>query len=113
MNIFPSIRRYYLYQGYADMRKSFNGLGGLVNMEMEKTLQSGDGFIFINKRRNMVKVLVWDRNGYVIYYKRLASGSFEVPENLEISATQLLMILEGIELNSIRLRKRFSDQKRA
>lgn len=113
MNIFPAIRRYYMYQGYVDMRKSFYGLGGLVRNEMNKGLQSGDGFIFINKRRNMIKILVWDGNGYVIYYKRLAAGSFEWPENKEISATQLMMIIEGIELNSVRMRKRFIDQKRA
>ncbi|MBK8503521.1 MAG: IS66 family insertion sequence element accessory protein TnpB [Saprospiraceae bacterium] len=58
--------------------KVCNGLGGVVNNEMGKDLLSGDGFIFLNKRRTLIKVLVWDRTGYVIYYKKLASGTLEL-----------------------------------
>ncbi|MBK8505479.1 MAG: IS66 family insertion sequence element accessory protein TnpB [Saprospiraceae bacterium] len=60
--------------------KVCNGLGGVVNNEMGKDLLSGDGFIFLNKRRTLIKVLVWDRTGYVIYYKSwlLALWSFRI-----------------------------------
>jgi transposase len=103
------------------MRKSFSGLGGLVNNEMGKDLLKGDGFIFINKRRTLIKILVWDRTGYVIYYKKLSSGTLELPEWDETTSSQnitlpaLLLMLEGVEIGSAKLRKRFimSDVKRA
>jgi len=110
---FPPIKRYFLYTNSTDMRKSFTGLSGLVLNEMKKELCGGDGFIFFNKRRTLVKILVWDRTGFVIYYKKLSQGSFELPlweencQSLEISSTKLLFILEGIQLESVKLRKRF------
>ena len=106
-------RRYFLYAGVTDIRKSFDGLSGLVVNEMKGMLLSGDVFIFLNRRRNMIKLLVWDRSGFVIYYKRLEKGTFEVPtsdmDTLEIEWSQLVMILEGIVLKSVRKRKRFSQ----
>jgi transposase len=117
----PGVRTYYLYRKPTDMRKSFSGLGGLVINEMRKDLLSGDGFIFINKRRTLMKILVWDRTGYVIYYKKLASGTLELPnwgEKLEsrlLELPTLLMMLEGVEIASARLRKRYikPEEKRA
>lgn len=109
----PSSRRYYLYKESTDMRKSFNGLCGLVNNEMDKDLMKGDAFIFVNKRRTMIKVLIWDRTGFLIYYKKLSSGSFELPVNgldcshQELSMATLMMILEGVELKGIKMRKRY------
>jgi len=117
---FPSVRRYYLYTQSCDMRKGFTGLTGLVNNEMGGNLRSGDGFVFINKRRTMIKLLVWDRNGFVIYYKQLACGSFELPtgsptqhKRMELSMSSLLMILEGIEIKSVRWRKRYGLRQSA
>lgn len=109
---FPQVTRYYLYAGYADMRKSFTGLSGLVLNEMGKELMSGDGFVFINKRRTMIKILVWDRTGFVIYYKRLSSGTFEIPNkgsgaSKELKLSNLLLVLEGVSLESVRWRKRY------
>lgn len=105
-------RRYYLYASVTDIRKSFNGLSGLVTSEMKGNLLSGDVFIFLNRRRNMVKLLVWDRSGFVIYYKRLEKGTFEIPvadkDTLEIEWTQLVMVLEGIRLTGIRRRLRYA-----
>lgn len=117
----PGVRSYYLYRKATDMRKSFSGLSGLVNNEMGKDLLTGDGFIFINKRRTLIKILVWDRNGYVIHYKKLASGTLELPEGKEktisqaIDSSTLLMILEGVELGSAKFRKRYTlpKEKRA
>jgi len=117
----PGVRTYYLYRDPVDMRKSFSGLSGLVNNEMGKDLLTGDGFIFINKRRTLIKILAWDRTGYVIYYKKLASGTLELPEGEHKSISQyvdsstLLMILEGVDLGSAKFRKRFSTprEKRA
>ena len=61
------------------MRKSFDGLSGLVKQEMKQHLLSGDVFIFINRRRNQVKLLSRDKDGLSVYYKRLEKGTFELP----------------------------------
>jgi len=114
--MFPlnSSRNYYLYREPTDMRKSFNGLSGLVRSELEGELLSGDVFIFINRRRDRMKLLVWDRTGFVIYYKCLEQGTFELPRFDERSKSyamkweELLLIVEGVELKSVRRRKRFS-----
>jgi transposase len=97
------------------MRKGFNGLSGLVANELGRDPLSGDVFIFINRRRDKMKLLLWDRSGFVIWYKRLESGTFEVPDASAgqpvISWEELVLILEGVELKSVRRRKRFSVQK--
>ena len=96
------------------MRRSFAGLSGLVVNELKKPLTSGDVFIFINKPRNSIKLLVWDRNGFVIYYKRLEEGTFEMPsvtdqeKSIAIKWEELVMMLEGISLKSVQRRKRYS-----
>jgi len=109
---FNSLQRFFLYRGATDMRKSFDGLCGLVTNELQKPLTTGDVFMFINKPRNSIKLLVWDRSGFVIYYKRLEAGTFEIPEGNEKSMTikweELVMMLEGIALKSMKRRKRYS-----
>lgn len=95
------------------MRKSFNGLSGIVNQYLDHPLLSGDVFIFINKRRNRIKLLMWDVTGFALYYKRLEQGTFELPEiepgqsNCEMNWRDLVMLLEGVKLNSIKMRKRY------
>jgi transposase len=103
------------------MRKGFDGLSGLVINEMGKDHLSGDAYIFINKRRTLVKMLLWDRTGFVIYYKKLSSGTFELPSweegirQKELSVALLMMILEGIKISSVKMRKRYisPEEKRA
>lgn len=113
--MFPLTARqsYFLYRDPTDMRKSFNGLSGLIKNEMASNPLDGAVYIFINRRRNRVKLLVWDRTGFVIYYKRLEEGTFELPK-MEANALscvlnweQLVCILEGVALESIKRRKRF------
>lgn len=109
-------QRYYLYRHPTDMRKSFAGLAGLVINQMGSDPLQGEAYIFINKRRTMVKVLIWDRTGFVIYYKKLSSGTFEIPSweenksSKEIEIPTLLMILEGVQIKSAKLRKRYRNQ---
>ena len=107
---FSGSRRYFLWRGVTDMRKSFNGLSAIVRNEMKGQLMSGDVFIFLNRRRDSIKLLCWDRTGFVIWYKRLEQGTFELPKGGtgEISEAQLLLILEGIELGSVKHRKRYT-----
>lgn len=106
--------RYYLWRAPVDMRKSFDGLQGLVTNAMRREALSGEVFIFLNRRRDQVKLLVWDRSGFVIYYKRLERGRFELPafvdgaaEGRALAWAELLLILEGVSLSSVRWRKRY------
>ena len=110
---FSSSQRYYLYRHPTDMRKSFNGLSGLVRSELGGNPISGDVFIFVNRRRDRIKLLVWDRSGYVLLYKHLQQGTFELPafeaqaSSCQMKWEELVLILEGVSLKSVRRRKRF------
>lgn len=110
---FSSKQRYFLYRGATDMRKEFDGLGGLVRQHFSHPLMSGDVFIFVNRRRDRIKLLMWDVSGFALYYKRLERGTFEAPalqegrESVELRWSELVMLLEGIELKSVKMRKRY------
>jgi transposase len=105
--------RYLLYHKWADVRKSFDGLSGLVTNELNMTMESGDVFIFINKRQTHIKLLQWEGDGFGMYYKRLEEGSFELPVSVMegthsvISSKQLYLILQGISLKKSFYRKRY------
>ena len=105
--------KYYLYHAPADMRKGFDSLSGIVMQQMQMNALSGDVFIFINKKRNQIKLLLWEGDGFSLYYKRLEQGTYELPafnensNSINISAQQLHLILVGISLNSVRKRKRY------
>jgi len=105
--------RYYVYRHSADMRKGFDSLCGLVNREFLMSPISGDVYIFLNHRRNRIKVLHWQGDGFAIFYKRLEKGTYEIPlkktsqNNIEIEAQTLQLILDGITLSSVRKRRRF------
>lgn len=112
-----SHQKYYLYREPTDMRKSFNGLTGLIRNELKENPLNGTIYIFINKRKTHIKLLVWDRTGFVIYYKRLEQGTLEIPDmpaeamSFQVSWDQLVCILEGVALDSIKRRKRYSISK--
>lgn len=105
---------YYWYQGAADMRKSFDALCGLVNQHCQSNILRGGVYIFVNRKRNQIKLLTWEGDGLAIYYKRLEKGVYELPciaansNYATIDAVQLQLILQGIVLNSVRKKKRFS-----
>jgi transposase len=98
-----------------DMRKSFHGLVGLTESVLKQDPLSGHLFVFINRRRDRIKVLYWGGTGFCIWYHQLEKGSFQLPdaaqtderEGIEISASQLSLILNGIDLASARQRPRF------
>ena len=95
------------------MRKGCYGLCGIVQLQMKRPLLNGDVFIFINKRRNQIKLLQWDKDGFAIYEKRLEQGSFETNDSTDknvdilLSSQQLQHILDGVILHSVRHRKRW------
>lgn len=105
--------QYYLYRGSTDMRKGFDSLSGLVTSHMQQDVLSGSVFIFLNKKHNQVKLLLWEGDGFALYYKRLEKGTYELPlcddkkESLLVSSQQLQLILQGISLTSVRRRKRY------
>jgi transposase len=113
---FSSRQKYYLYTQPTDMRKQFDGLSGLVRQHFKQEVMSGDVFIFINRQRNRIKLLMWDVTGYALYYKRLESGTFELPgvaageNSVELGWPDLVFMLEGIELRSIKRRKRYRQR---
>lgn len=92
--------RIYLYRGAADLRKSFDGLAGLVRGEMGADPLSGALFVFCNRRRTMVKLLYWSVDGYAIWQKRLERGTFRVPVqgagDAQIDRRSLTLLLEGV-----------------
>lgn len=96
--------RYFLYLKSADMRKNFDGLCGIVNNEFTQNPTNGDVFIFINRRRNQIKLLRWRGDGFAIYYKRLEKGTYELPpidqssSCIKLKAHELTLIIEGLSL---------------
>jgi transposase len=108
----PSAVRAFLCTRAVDMRKSFDGLSGLVEECFRQDLLTGHLFLFVNRRRDRIKVLYFDHDGLAIWYKRLEVGSFQVPDagdrdGIELDPARLAMILSGIDLETARRRKRF------
>jgi transposase len=113
---FASGVKIFVYTQVTDMRKGFNGLSGIVRSEFQSDPTDGSLFIFINRRRDRMKLLHFDGGGYWLYYRLLEAGTFEElkPKDdscrLQIDATQLSMLLWGVSLvRSDRRRKRFSN----
>ena len=80
--------RCFLYTQITDMCKSFDGLSGLVRNQIGKNPLDGDVYLFLNKRRGLIKLLLWDRSGYVIYAKRLERGTYELPKGKTLGSLQ-------------------------
>ncbi len=107
--------RYFLYRTPCDMRFGIYSLAGLVRNELDHDPVSGDVFVFLGKRGNQVRLLQWDRDGFALYIKKLEQGTFEWPtgDQPAITSHQLTMLMEGVMLKSVRLRKRYSALKMA
>lgn len=106
--------RIYIALGATDMRKGFDGLCGLVSNHLKQDPLSGALFLFVNRRRDRMKVLYWDGDGLAIWYRRLEQGTFQLPSSthdvssVEIRSDEFTMLLRGIDLSSIKRRKRFA-----
>lgn len=103
----------YLYAKPADMRKSFDGLHALVQAEFHREIRAGDVFVFLNRRLDRIKLIHWDRDGLAIWMKRLERGTFQRPRcaadavQVEMDATDLALLLSGIELAGVKRRRRY------
>ncbi len=110
-----SSNKFHLYSQPADMRKSFDGLSGLVQNTLENNPCSGDVFIFINRRRDKIKLLHWQGISFTLYYKRLEKGTFELPEydstvgSITLDYAQMVMIVDGLTIKNIQRRKRYQS----
>ena len=108
----PAQTKVWLAAGVTDMRKGFNGLSGIVRSEFQSDPTDGSLFVFINRRRDRMKLLHFDGGGYWLYYRLLEAGTFEElnPTNdccrLRIDATQLSMLLAGVSLVASRSRRK-------
>jgi transposase len=116
----PAAVRVFLCTRPTDMRKSFDGLHGLVHEYLGQDPLSGHLFLFLNRRRDRIKLLYWDRDGFAIWMKRLEAGTFQQLDpgactpstsgaaGVELSATELALLLSGVDLASARRRKRYA-----
>jgi transposase len=100
----PSVR-VFVCTTPTDMRKSFDGLCALVQTVLKQDPFSGHLFTFLNRRKDKVKILYWDRSGFFLMYKRLEEGTFRMPERGEIGARELVMVLEGLDATEVRERR--------
>jgi len=109
----PASVRVYLCASACDMRKSFDGLHALVTQSMNLDAFAGHLFVFANRRRDRVKILYWDRDGFAVWAKRLEEGTYAMPfsesgeARREITAGELGALLSGIDLSQAKRRKRY------
>ena len=113
LNLPPSVR-ILLAREPADMRKGFDGLAHLVHSVLQEDPLSGHLFVFRNRRGDRIKLLLWDTDGFLIIYKRLEKGTFRFPEpsgaeatSVAVRATDLIMLLDGVDLQSAKRRPRY------
>jgi len=111
--------RVFLYRRPTDMRKSFHGLIALTEAELKQDPLSGSLFVFVNRRRDRIKILYWGETGFCIWYQQLQQGTYQLPrhdsldeqDTLEVTRAQLSLILDGIDLTSARQRRRFQRER--
>src|SRR6266478_1489799 len=116
----PAAVRVFLCTRPTDMRKSFDGLLWMVHEFLGQDPLSGHLFLFLNRRRDRVKILFWERDGLVIWYKRLEAGTFQQLDpmarahpisgsaGIELTVTELALLLTGVDLTTARRRKRYT-----
>jgi len=103
----PSAVKIYLAAEPTDMRRGFDGLAAMV-VARGQDVYSGHLFAFVSKRKNRVKILCWDRGGFVLWYKRLERGQFRLPviapnaETVQLDGGQLAMLLDGVDIRHVR-----------
>lgn len=111
--------KFQLYSNATDMRKSFDSLCGIVQRELGQSASNGDVYIFINKTRDKIKLLHWSGGGFVLYYKRLESGTFEHPRydiktgSYQLSYSQMVMLVDGISIKNLKRRKQYQPNNPA
>lgn len=114
LTLSPTVRVYVAAEP-VDLRKGFDGLSAATRHIVQENPLSGHLFVFLNRRRNRMKILLWQHSGYLQIYKRLERGRFELPNtprpgrrHIEVEATELALMMEGIDLRGARRRPRWN-----
>lgn len=113
----PASVRVYLCTSPCDMRRSFDGLHAIVTNTLQLDALAGHLFVFANRRRDRVKILYWDRDGFAVWAKRLEEGTYAMPfadaeePRQEITAQELGALLSGIDLSQAKRRKRYQRKR--
>lgn len=114
MLMLPAAVRIYVAAEAVDLRRGFDGLAAATRSLICQDPLNGHLFVFLNRRRNRIKLLVWDRTGYLLLYKRLERGTFHLPthppvghRHVELDAGDLGLMLEGVDLRGARRRERW------
>lgn len=106
----PGLVRVYLYRECIDFRKSYRGLSAIVEQELGHDPFSGELYVFINRHRNKLKILLWEENGFALYYKALSEEKFRWPKDSQtlvtISGQQLNWLLDGYDIAQLRAHKK-------
>lgn len=115
--------RVFVCRQAADMRRSFDGLCGMVEQIVQEDPLSGHLFVFRNRNRDRLKILYWDRDGLAIWYKRLEAGTWQLPTDVnvtvdgvcstEITTEELSLLLGGIDLRTVERRRRYQRSKKS
>lgn len=106
--LFSDVYNFYLYAGRADMRKSFDGLTGIIVNELGRQVNQKDVFIFLNKELTHVKVLLYEADAFTLFYRRLHKGRFTWPSaaatdgSIQLTATHLISLLQGLHLHAFK-----------
>ena len=112
-----SQHKFYYHIESVDMRKGFNGLSGLVHYHLQINDSTEKVYVFVNKRRDKVKLLHWRAGGFLLYYKRLEKGIFELPEYeiesglISLNYTEMIMLIDGISIINIKKNERYESSK--
>ncbi len=114
MILLPRAVKIYVATQPVNLHKSFDGLSNEVRSVLSRDPLSGHVFVFLNRRRNMVKLLIWTRGGFMIVHKRLERGTFSFPKrvtanatHVELDAHELSLLLEGIEVVDAKMSRRW------
>lgn len=120
MMLLPRAVRVYVATAPCNLRKSFDGLSNEVRAVLEKEPLSGHVFVFLNRRKTQVKLLVWTRGGYTVVHKRLEQGTFrfarqvtEQARSVEVDAHELTLLLEGIDVATAKSSARWEPPRQA
>ena len=109
----PPAVRIFVARGATDLRKSFDALAAVVREKLKADPLSAHVFIFLNRKRDRIKVLYWDRAGFCLFYKRLEQGNFAAPDCDELSSRTLMLLLEGLDKKTVRPRRGYTRAKSA
>lgn len=105
-----SLAQIFLYRDPVDFRKSYRGLGAIVELELGHNIFEGALYVFINRRRNKIKCLFWEDNGFVLYYKSLAKEKFKWPKKGEdlitLNGQQINWLIDGYDISKMNPHKK-------